>query len=323
MRTYSYKEFRMEAEKDRTVAPDWLVEGVLPGSGLCLIVGDAYAGKTTFMACVLAAMAGPGQLAGRKVAAGRAIMTHLEHRRADLADLLERARRCHGLPEDGANVAIAEDVELANDSDIEELKKFADAEGAGLVVIDPLRRVAHEADLNSDKEAAHIMKELKRLDVRRRLVVVHHHLSRAGAVRGSSDLEAAVDTTIIVTRPRSSDVATLVVQHHNGRPPLTLKLRLVGDDATGIQLVDAGTTSGAAPVSLEDAIVRAVESKEDLSTSALVKVVANARGGKGRTHAEIKSAIAALAAAGRIENSAGAGGQGKAAKWRTCRPRAA
>ncbi len=256
-----------------TNVPCWTWEGLIPASGIVMIAGVPFAGKTV-LAVLLAMCSTVGRkLLGRDVMQGSVLYAKLEHHDRDFAQVLRLAKRAAGDPSLKETFFITKSLNLDDQDSMEAFKRSAEEVKAEVVIIDSLRR-ASRMDENSSQEASEIMARLQDLtnDGQRLVVVLHHLAKNSGTPRGSGDLLAGVDSFLAVTR--FGEVVNIHATHHGGgETEIRLKLNFDNDTLT---VTEVG--SGAAgPKDVNDGKLRAIIldvcAKADQTRSGLRKAV--------------------------------------------------
>lgn len=219
LKALSWERFKKVAAKEAHTA---LWRGVFPLGGVSLLIGKPASGKTALLAGLVAAMSGPGRLAGRKVEPGRIIYAHLEHQASELERLIEAA--CRGMNVSKPSVYIVRKLKIGGDADdLDDLAEVARKKEASAIFIDSFR-ASTAYDENNSQQVRDYGSRLRRLtDKGRRAVVVCHHAPwNAKHARGSTDFEAQADSWVHLTA--SGDGRTLDIVHHAG-PGEKLRLR--------------------------------------------------------------------------------------------------
>lgn len=222
--------------------PEWTWHQLMPLTGIVMLAGDPFVGKTV-LAVLLGVHSTIGaKLAGREVATGNVLYAKLEHHDSDFADVLRQAKRGVGDPSLASSFFITKSLDLDDTASLAAFKRLAGEVKAEVIVIDSLRR-ASRMDENSSQDAAEVMRRLQELTGEgNRLVVVLHHLAKnSGSPRGSGDFLAGVDTFVAATKT-SGGVSLRAVHHGGGEVEVRLKLSFSEGILTA---VDLGGTGGA------------------------------------------------------------------------------
>lgn len=300
LKLYSFAEFKELAEAERT---GWLWEGVLPTSGVVIFAGHPFAGKTVLLSILIGAASSEDEnvavVAGRTVARARVLYASLEHNLKPLAEHLEKAARTHGA--EAPDVLLMTELSIDDEVTLAEIARRADEQDVDVIVVDSLRR-ATVAQENSADDVGSMAKRLRPLVGNgKRLVILVHHLSHDHRIRGSTDLSAQVDSTVIVERRGA--ISRITATHHHA-PDISFTYAVEMND-TVLRAVPAGTSGTPADEGelgrrIEAAILRALDGGARHGTRALREAVARAV--NGAAHDEVDRARDRLAAAGRIRN---------------------
>jgi hypothetical protein len=119
------------------------------------------------------------------------------------ARLLGRRFNAAQIPADG--VLVADGTQLRLPDDIDRLSSLIEDTGAGLVVIDSLRRIAPGVKENDSDDMAPLIAELGTLarDTNAAVVLIHHRSTKknAATLRGSSGIEDQADLVFTLEHP--------------------------------------------------------------------------------------------------------------------------
>jgi RecA/RadA recombinase len=182
----------------------WRIKGILPESGLASVYGPSGSGKTFLCLCIAAAIAEGGTWFAHKVRAADVIYVALEGE-GGIKQRSAAWEMHHNRPLPPRLGFVLSDFAIATSQDIADLS--AAVPRGGVVFIDTLNRAAPEADENSSADMGRIIKGAKELQRRTEgLVVLVHHTGKDASrgLRGHSSLNAALDTTIEVSRPAAN-----------------------------------------------------------------------------------------------------------------------
>lgn len=181
----------------------WLIKGVLPRGGLCMVFGPSGVGKS-FYALGLAfdlAFEEPVIYVAAEGESGygtraRALIKHHKKQPKDLTFVLGT-------------------VDLFDSEDMSEFKRMSAVYTPSLIVIDTLAMSTGTADENSARDMKVIIDGCKRLsrELESTILLVHHTNKEGREARGSGSLFAACETVIRITR--SDDV--LVVESQKSK----------------------------------------------------------------------------------------------------------
>lgn len=180
------------------VEPPSLWRGYVFVGDLVLAAGAPKLGKSWLTMALAVIMAnGGGWLLGQEVKAGRVLYFDEENP----PDVIQRRMRSLGLTDQGLeHMFIVSNGGLRIDKHPELLTQQALMFQADLIVIDSLARV-HAKDENSFSEMSEILNGVLRKLSRESgaaVMFIHHHDKAGNGPRGSSDIEAAVDTILNV-----------------------------------------------------------------------------------------------------------------------------
>ncbi|MEX2227567.1 MAG: AAA family ATPase [Dehalococcoidia bacterium] len=182
---------------------DWLVEPLIPRGGMVALVGKPASGKTWLaLDLAIAIASGRPWLRKYQVIAGPVLLIDEESPAAILKARLELLIRGAGL--EGAalpiEVASKEGLNLSNGRCVDDLKEVIARIRPALVVIDAFAEVHRESE-NSADEVAKIFNRLRAAgrSCDPAFVVLHHNRKDGGTFRGSSHIEATLDTMLAVS----------------------------------------------------------------------------------------------------------------------------
>jgi AAA domain len=175
--------------------PRWVWDGYLASGAITLLTSRWKAGKTTLLAVLLAKLRAGGELAGRAVAADRAVVVSEEApslwadrgRRLGFGPHLSfLCRPFRGKPTAEAWEAL-----------VDHLAADAERDGPALVVFDPLAGVLPGPDENNAVSMLAALAPLQRLTAAGAAVLLLHHPRKADAApRGSGALPGFADVLI-------------------------------------------------------------------------------------------------------------------------------
>jgi hypothetical protein len=205
---------------DPGVEHDWLVSGWLSSRDRSVLAGDSKAGKS-FLALEIALCVAFGrEVFGLKTKLGGVIYQVGE----GLGGFKKRLRawRAHY----GADFArevpfrlFQRSIDIYRDYDmvdalIEEILAHAATFDVPLrlVVIDTLAKASIGADENAARDMGMVMKNVERINDRTGAhVMLVHHLTKGGVVRGSTSVYAGVDQVLLLERDEQTKIRTLML----------------------------------------------------------------------------------------------------------------
>jgi len=296
----------------------YVVEG-FACRGYVTVLAGQHSSRKTWLALLLGAAVHGGRtaLAGFAIAPTTVLYVDAENG----PRLLGRRFREAGIPADGLLVADGSALRLPGDLD--RLAMLVERTGAGLVVLDSLRRLAPGMRENESDSTAPLMHELACLAREQSvaLVVIHHRSVKPGAAdsRGSSAIEDQAD--VVFRLDRHGDRSKLrPVKFRIDAEPEPRWLSFALDVDTGTLGLDAtGPPEGAKEEpSAESGLAQAIRSlapqtprEEGWTPSRLAAAV-----GSNRESGTFKRAVRALLDSGEWE----AEGEGKARRLRPRQP---
>ncbi len=214
--------------------PD-LVEGLIP-SGLVLVVGPAWSGKSTIIAGLCDAVAKDRPWLGRTTGAGSVLVLC-----GEAGDVMRR--RCRAVaaahPEQGLGPVVMEvSWRLHEEGGERALRRLSEAlkrsPNARLLVIDTLASVTPGMPESESSAMGTVLGRLKRLlreHPQLTVVVIHHPLKSGEGVRGHGSLEAQADAQLEV---RESGGQVALTLKHSRDLPSGASHRFVREDRDGV-----------------------------------------------------------------------------------------
>lgn len=192
------------ADQLRELPPlKWLVQGVLPTTGLATIFGPSGSGKSFLLLDLMAAIAEGSDWHTCKTAPCRILCLVLEGK----AGFLQRIRaweKHNGRPYPDKVSFMMDEFCLNASNDVTDLEAAIQAaNGFDMIVIDTLNRAAPNADENSSSHMSQLISASGRLQAAiSGLVILVHHTGKdeSRGLRGHSSLSAAMDAAIEVKR---------------------------------------------------------------------------------------------------------------------------
>ncbi|MDB5823913.1 MAG: helicase [Herminiimonas sp.] len=194
----------LSVAKLSTIKPlRWAVQGIFPTRGLGAIFGPSGGGKS-FLALDLALSLASGneRWFGRRVRQLPVIYCVLEGAPGMSKRVLAWERQ-HGTEASNNLKFLAQDIDLTNPRDVDELAYSIRLDGAsgGVVIVDTLNRAATGLDENSSADMSLILSAARRIEaVVDGLVLLVHHTGKDASKgpRGHSSFYAALDGAIEV-----------------------------------------------------------------------------------------------------------------------------
>lgn len=242
---------------------DWIAEGVVARGTLTLLAGREKEGKSLLSLAVATRMvSGGGDLAGIDVCAGRALVVDGENGEREI----HRRLRSLGLTtEQAGQLEVFEAVAHDLRTNLDELDAILAEHKPDLLVLDSWRSL-WGGDENDSGEVARVLDPLRAL-VRRHdtAALLIHHLSRAGAYRGSTAIGASVEAVVALERnPEDDDrrrrrLRALACRYEQEAPDRWL--RIEADRAKGLLLIGPAEPFAAragARDSAEEALIAAM-----------------------------------------------------------------
>ena len=212
------------------VTPGWLIDGILPDTGLTMIHGAAKVGKTTILMSWLKALERDGEWAG-KASVGTPVLYLSEEGGNTLAEPIEEMHLDHD-----SHHLIAP-IEYAPEgwdwiATLAHATLHAAAVGARLIIIDTMQVWAGVEDTNSYAETTTIMMVARAASrVSELPILLTHHDRKAGgnevdSAMGSAGLVAGPDHIIKLSGQKGTDLRELhlVSRFCSSEKSLTLTL---------------------------------------------------------------------------------------------------
>lgn len=191
---------------------NWLLQGVLVANGLNLLVGEPGAGKTWEALDASIAISTTGSAWGRQSQPGGVLYFGADNMRDDLVRRMNRLCRARGIrPPSDAFILDLSPLDLSDPSDVLMLEREIREHRPRLVVLDAMARYLGDLDENSNADIGRLMAELRRIsnDSEVAFLLIHHlrkvstslSAERLGdRIRGASDILAAVDSALVMTK---------------------------------------------------------------------------------------------------------------------------
>ncbi len=182
---------------------DWIVDGVVARGTVTLLAGREKHGKSLFTAALAASVAsGGGTVAGIECVAGSALIVDAENGEATI----HRRISALGLGrEHAAHIQFAETNGFDLRRNMSQLTELVKEVKPDLVVLDSWRSLWGGRENDSDEVAAVLdpLRPLARISGSG--VILIHHMSRAGAYRGSTAAGASVENLLTISRVDGDD----------------------------------------------------------------------------------------------------------------------
>lgn len=220
----------------RSAAPSWLVEGLLPWTGLAILAGDPKSFKTFLAAQVALSVASEDiDFLGWPTAHGRVLFVEEEGSRNSHQERLGTISQGLGSGPSDLSVLLRRGVRI--DTNLAQLSSTCERDRIRFLVLDPLSYL-HGRDENRADAMAPLMRDLSVMahKLEMLVLVVHHvtkpqadrHFSRAAQrLRGSTAVAAAADAILVVDR-RGDELGL----HADLRDGVAVEARLIFDPAT-------------------------------------------------------------------------------------------
>jgi AAA domain len=235
---------------DAGIEYDWLVSGWLSRRDRSVLAGDSKAGKS-FLALELALCVAfgrdlfglPTKRGGVVYQVGEGLLGFKKRLRAWRAYYGVDFTRQIPFRLLQKSIDIYRDFDMV-DALIEEILAHAATFDAPLqlVVIDTLAKASIGADENAVKDMGIVFANVERINQRCGChVMLVHHLTKGGAVRGSTSVYAGVDQVLLLTRDEQTMIRTLTLDKQKDDDEgvkITFELEKVvlGNDETGRQV---------------------------------------------------------------------------------------
>jgi predicted ATP-dependent serine protease len=185
----------------------WLVEDLIPETGVTLLTGDSGCGKSTLTLALAGAVAHGKQFLGRKTIQRDVLIVDRENSPAIHLERLHRLR-------------IAETPRLRiwgtwndHEPDASSSALIDYAKRNPLIVIDSLVAF-HPGSEQDSSETRKYMNGFRRLAAKGATVLVIHHIGKSESAqhyRGSSDIKASVDSAFLLKSADPNSVSSLVL----------------------------------------------------------------------------------------------------------------
>lgn len=197
--------FKLHTSKDFPYLPPirWRIRDVLPTTGLACLFGQSGTGKSFLLIDMMAAIATGEPWFGHKTTPCKILCIVLEGKEGFRQRVVAWEKH-NGRPYPSTVSFMFDAFGLTLDQDVGDLEAtIALAEGFDMIFIDTLNRAAPNADENSSQHMGQVLTASAQLQAATNgLVLLVHHAGKTQGrgPRGHSSLNAAMDTTIEVTR---------------------------------------------------------------------------------------------------------------------------
>jgi predicted ATP-dependent serine protease len=188
---------------------DYIVDGVFAAGSLSVVVGDPGCKKTWAMIDMETCVAVGDPWLGHSTRARSVLFIDEDNGRRRVSARIGKALRAHGGTDDSLFFYTSlVGFNFGNSLDVDELQKLIIKTSAALVVIDILINVIPGQDENSAKDLAPVLRALRYVaEETQAAIVLIHHLSKGGLIRGTTAINGAVDLALEVdSKSDSCDV---------------------------------------------------------------------------------------------------------------------
>ena len=271
----------------RLPPPSWLIDGLLPASGLSVLYGASGAGKS-FLAldwslCVATGLPWHGHRTEP-----RWVVYVAAEGRAGLGARYRAWSEARGRPDARRVRFLAEAVNLRDGAQVERVRRTLASlpERPGLLVVDTMARTMVGGDENAARDVGEFVAAVDALRAADSALIVHHTGKNGAEERGSSALRAAADLMAKVQRDGTSprlDLTCEKLKDAAGWPPVPLRL----EPSAGSCVLSLTVQAAAAHDDVRDRVLAFVVERGPASKRAVRKAV------EGR-NAGIDAALKAL-----------------------------
>lgn len=197
----------------------WIIKGVLPAAGLCVMYGDSGSGKTFLALDLVGAVARGAEWRGKRVRRGRVAYVVAEGV-GGFRDRLDAYASHHGIElSTFALGVIADSPNLLEKADVKDLLLALATFGkADIIVVDTLAQSMPGGNENAGEDMGRVLAHCKAIHrATGALVVLIHHSGKDAArgARGWSGLRGAADVQIEVVRS-GDDRAAVIDKQKDG-----------------------------------------------------------------------------------------------------------
>jgi RecA-family ATPase len=277
----SLKKFTLLSPADLAALPEptWLIDGILPSHGFCVLYGEPGSGKTFVALSIALSVAADHCWCGKRTLGGTVLYVAAEGIYG-LKLRVEAYQKKHDLRAENIRYLGAA-LNLLND-DVGTFLATLQTAGLGpdLIVLDTLARLMVGADENTAKDMGLAIAGIDRLrkETSAAVLAIHHTTKNRQTERGSSALRGAADVMIECKRPDQGDVHFECAKMKDAEP--------FNKAILGLEKVPVGSSSSLAITSWHDA--EADESDEALNVDETLKILEKQFGPLGASYTELK-----------------------------------
>ena len=204
----------------KRVKMSWMVKGVLPQAGLCVVYGDSGSGKTFFVLDLAGAVARGTPWRGKKVAKGRCVYICAEGA-GGFRNRLDAYAQHNGVDLADFDIGVIADApNLLEKTDVKDLLLALAAFGkVDMIIVDTLAQTMPGGNENSGDDMGRVLAHCKAIHKHTgALVVLVHHSGKDASrgARGWSGLRGAADAQIEISRAGDDRAAIIDKQKDGG-----------------------------------------------------------------------------------------------------------
>jgi hypothetical protein len=213
--------FRILSRADLRRLPrvSWLIEGLIQTSGLVVLAGDGGIGKSAIAIDWAATIAaGIDKWHGRKVASGSNVLYVAGEGVEGFEDRLQAWEAANGrtIPEERMGF-ISEGFSLSSERATVHLEMAVRERDYALVILDTLSQLSSVDNENDNAELSRVLNAARSIRQARpgTTVMIVHHVSKGGRVRGASAIRNNADAVIVARADAGANVSTfsLTTEH--------------------------------------------------------------------------------------------------------------
>lgn len=198
----------------------WIVKGVLPEAGLCVVYGDSGSGKTFFILDMVGAIARGIEWRGKRVRQGRVVYICAEGA-GGFRNRMEAYAHQHGVALDALDIGVIPDApNLLEKADVKDLLAALTVFGkTDVIVVDTFAQAMPGGNENAGDDVGRALAHCKAIHkVTGALVILVHHSGKDSSkgARGWSGLRAAADAQIEIVRAGDDRAAVIDKQKDGG-----------------------------------------------------------------------------------------------------------